>query len=32
MVVREINDDAHFHGELLNAGTKLVVVDFTATW
>lgn len=30
--VRIINDDGHFHGELGNAGTKLVVVDFTATW
>lgn len=31
-LVRVINDDGHFHGELANAGTKLVVVDFTATW
>ncbi|KAJ8679409.1 hypothetical protein QAD02_015196 [Eretmocerus hayati] len=31
-LVRVINDDGHFHGELSNAGTKLVVVDFTATW
>ena len=30
--VRVINDDGHFHGELSNAGAKLVVVDFTATW
>lgn len=30
--VRVINDDGHFHGELASAGTKLVVVDFTATW
>ncbi|XP_011494907.1 PREDICTED: thioredoxin-like protein 1 [Ceratosolen solmsi marchali] len=30
--VRVINDDGHFHGELINAGTKLVIVDFTATW
>ncbi|XP_033213515.1 thioredoxin-like protein 1 isoform X2 [Belonocnema kinseyi] len=30
--VRVINDDSHFHGEMSSAGTKLVVVDFTATW
>ena len=30
--VRIINDDSHFHGEMSSAGTKLVVVDFTATW
>ncbi|XP_015603879.1 thioredoxin-like protein 1 [Cephus cinctus] len=30
--VRVINDDGQFHGEMSNAGTKLVVVDFTATW
>ncbi|XP_012283677.1 thioredoxin-like protein 1 [Orussus abietinus] len=30
--VRVINDDGHFHSELRNAGSKLVVVDFTATW
>lgn len=30
--VRVINDDGHFLGEMSSAGTKLVVVDFTATW
>ncbi|XP_015522647.1 thioredoxin-like protein 1 [Neodiprion pinetum] len=30
--VRVINDDNHFLGEMSRAGTKLVVVDFTATW
>ncbi|KYM98452.1 Thioredoxin-like protein 1 [Cyphomyrmex costatus] len=30
--VRIINDDRHFNGELANAGQKLVVVDFTASW
>lgn len=30
--VRVINDDRHFNGELTNAGQKLVVVDFTASW
>lgn len=30
--VRVINDDDHFQGELNSAGTKLVVVDFTASW
>ncbi|XP_029032748.1 thioredoxin-like protein 1 [Osmia bicornis bicornis] len=30
--VRVINDDGHFYGEIASAGTKLVVVDFTATW
>ncbi|KOC61011.1 Thioredoxin-like protein 1 [Habropoda laboriosa] len=30
--VRVINDDGQFYEELANAGTKLVVVDFTATW
>ncbi|XP_033336587.1 thioredoxin-like [Megalopta genalis] len=30
--VRVINDDGHFYGEMASAGTKLVVVDFTATW
>lgn len=32
MAVRVINDDSHFHGELSASGSKLVVVDFTATW
>ncbi|KAK0165992.1 hypothetical protein PV328_004457 [Microctonus aethiopoides] len=32
MGVRVVQDDGHFHGELASAGTKLVVVDFTATW
>ncbi|XP_063701603.1 thioredoxin-like protein 1 [Culicoides brevitarsis] len=32
MAVRAINDDSHFQAELTNAGIKLVVVDFTATW
>ncbi|KAK9307448.1 hypothetical protein QLX08_002250 [Tetragonisca angustula] len=31
-VVRVINDDGQFYGEMSGAGTKLVVVDFTATW
>lgn len=31
-LVRAINDDGHFRSELSNAGMKLVVVDFTATW
>ncbi|XP_003694438.1 thioredoxin-like protein 1 [Apis florea] len=30
--VRVINDDGQFYGEMASAGTKLVVVDFTATW
>ncbi|ERL89574.1 thioredoxin-like protein 1 [Dendroctonus ponderosae] len=30
--VKEITDEANFQAELSNAGTKLVVVDFTATW
>ena len=29
---KEINDDSEFQLELTNAGTKLVVVDFFATW
>lgn len=29
---KEINDDSEFQSELANAGTKLVVVDFFATW
>ncbi|XP_037949061.1 thioredoxin-like protein 1 [Teleopsis dalmanni] len=32
MSIREINDEAHFQSELLAAGTRLVVVDFTASW
>jgi len=31
-MVREIADDAQFQTELTDAGTKLVVVDFFATW
>lgn len=31
-IVRVVNDDGQFQGELASAGTKLVVVDFTATW
>lgn len=27
-----IENEAHFQSEMLNAGVKLVVVDFTATW
>ncbi|KAK3095560.1 hypothetical protein FSP39_016107 [Pinctada imbricata] len=30
--VRVVGDDAQFQPELANAGTKLVVVDFFATW
>ncbi|XP_076235201.1 thioredoxin-like [Calliopsis andreniformis] len=30
--VRIINDDSQFYEEMSNARTKLVVVDFTATW
>lgn len=30
--VKAITDDAHFQIELTNAATRLVVVDFTATW
>ena len=29
---KEINEDSEFQLELTNAGTKLVVVDFFATW
>ena len=33
MPVIVINDDAHYQRELTQAGpSKLVVVDFTATW
>ncbi|XP_076267639.1 thioredoxin-like [Rhynchophorus ferrugineus] len=30
--VKTVTDEANFQSELANAGTKLVVVDFTATW
>jgi hypothetical protein len=30
--VRIINNDNHFEAEMATSGTKLVVVDFTATW
>ncbi|XP_023024831.1 thioredoxin-like [Leptinotarsa decemlineata] len=30
--VKAITDESHFQSELANASTKLVVVDFTATW
>ncbi|KDR11479.1 thioredoxin-like protein 1 [Zootermopsis nevadensis] len=30
--VRVINDDNHFQGEMSCSGTKLVVVDYTASW
>lgn len=30
--IRVINDEAHFQSELAAAATRLVVVDFTATW
>lgn len=30
--VIKISDEAHFQAELTNAGPKLVVVDFTASW
>lgn len=30
--VRVINDDNHFQGEMSSLGTKLVVVDYTASW
>jgi cytochrome bd-type quinol oxidase subunit 1 len=30
--VRVINNDNHFDAEMASSGTKLVVVDFTATW
>jgi len=32
MSVRVINDEAHFQAELTQAGVRLVVVDFTASW
>ncbi|KAL1512513.1 hypothetical protein ABEB36_002095 [Hypothenemus hampei] len=31
-LVKTITDESHFQAELTNAGSKLVVVDFTATW
>lgn len=30
--VKIINDDGHFQAEMAGAGSKLVVVDFTASW
>lgn len=30
--VKVIGDDSQFRPELTNAGSKLVVVDFTASW
>lgn len=30
--LRVINNEEHFQSELLAAGTRLVIVDFTATW
>jgi hypothetical protein len=30
--VRVMNNDNHFEAEMASSGTKLVVVDFTATW
>ena len=30
--VKILTDDSQFQPELRNAGTKLVVVDFHATW
>jgi hypothetical protein len=30
--VRVINDDNHFQAEMSSSGTKLVVVDYTASW
>ncbi|XP_066253640.1 thioredoxin-like protein 1 [Euwallacea similis] len=30
--VKAVTDEANFQAELANAGTKLVVVDFTASW
>jgi hypothetical protein len=32
MAVKAITDENHFQAELLGAGIKLVVVDFTAKW
>lgn len=31
-MVRALNHDRDFQAELANAGIKLVIVDFTATW
>jgi len=30
--VRVMNNDSHFEAEMASSGTKLVVVDFTASW
>ena len=30
--VKVVQDDSHFHTELASAGSKLVAVDFTASW
>ena len=31
-LVKVINDDGHFQAEVSGAGSRLVVVDFTASW
>ena len=30
--VKQVQDDAQFQSEMASAGTKLVIVDFTASW
>ena len=30
--VKQVQDDAQFQAEMTSAGTKLVIVDFTASW
>lgn len=32
MAVRVLAEDSHYGAEMNAAGTKLVVVDFTASW